>query len=110
MKNNYTNLNNYKLLYKPNKDYSELEKLKLINFYMDYSTQNKNAKILWGLYKSKSNEIYSVEFLTYQTTDNITMIGTLKEFYTKLDLKQGRFLKDKMKYLELTKASLKDLD
>ena len=84
---NYKNLNNYKLLYKPNNDYSKLEKLKLLNFYMDYSTQNKNAKVLWGLYKSKNNEVYPIEFLVYQTMSSITMLDTLKEFYTKSDLK-----------------------
>lgn len=107
---NYKNLNSYKLLYKPNNDYSKLEKLKLLNFYMDYSTQNKNAKVLWGLYKSKNNEVYPIEFLVSQTMNNITIIGTLKKFYTKMNLKQGIFLESKKEYLELTKASLKDLD
>lgn len=110
MKNNYKNLNNYKLLYKPNDDFTKLEKLKLVNFYVDYSTQNTNAKVLWGLYKSKNNELYKVEFIIQQYAGNMIMIGTLKGFYTKKDLNEGIFLKDKESYLNLTKLSLKDLD
>lgn len=106
----YKDLNSYKILYKPNDDYSKLEKLKLLNFYMDYSTQNKNAKVLWGLYKSTNNEIYPIEFLVHQTMDTLTMLCTLKNFYTKADLKQGRFSEAKKEYLELTRASLKDLN
>ena len=110
MKNNYKSLNNYKILYKSNDDFTKLEKLKLVNFYVDYSTQNKNAKVLWGLYKSKNNELYKVEFIIHQYARSMVMIGTLKGFYTKIDLNEGRFLKDKEAYLNLTKLSLRDLD
>ena len=107
---NYTNLRNYKLLYKPNADYTTLEKLKLVNFYMDYSTQNKSAKILWGLYTAKNSQLYKVEFIIHQYAESMTIIGTLNRFYTKTDLKEQRFLKDKDAYSNLTKPSLKDLD